>query len=173
MTTQVDPWGRVVVDQASLPEILLNGNSLEDVFVADDDATARFNELCQKWDKAQFMLRPALPPDHSPEEEHAARASRWLVCDDLRGLDVREFLVGACATQEQRDRVNEEMDLFEARDLVPLLQTMICLVEHFRANKIVWGVGRGSSVASYVLYMIGVHRIDPMKYGLSINEFLK
>jgi DNA polymerase III alpha subunit len=42
-----------------------------------------------------------------------------------------------------------------------------------KENKIVWGVGRGSSVASYVLYLIGVHRIDSIKYDLDIREFLK
>jgi DNA polymerase III alpha subunit len=42
-----------------------------------------------------------------------------------------------------------------------------------RENDIVWGVGRGSSVASYTLYLIGVHKIDSIKYELDINEFLK
>jgi hypothetical protein len=42
-----------------------------------------------------------------------------------------------------------------------------------RENKIVWGVGRGSSVASYVLFLIGVHKINSIKYNLDINEFLK
>jgi DNA polymerase III alpha subunit len=37
----------------------------------------------------------------------------------------------------------------------------------------VWGVGRGSSVASYVLFLIGVHRIDSMKYNLDYKEFLR
>jgi DNA polymerase III alpha subunit len=42
-----------------------------------------------------------------------------------------------------------------------------------RSNNIVWGVGRGSSVASYVLYLLGVHKVDSIKYGLDIREFLK
>jgi DNA polymerase III alpha subunit len=42
-----------------------------------------------------------------------------------------------------------------------------------RENKIVWGVGRGSSVASYVLYLIGIHKINSLKYNLDINEFLR
>jgi len=42
-----------------------------------------------------------------------------------------------------------------------------------RKNNIVWGVGRGSSVASYVLFLLGVHKIDSMYYELSVDEFLK
>ena len=42
-----------------------------------------------------------------------------------------------------------------------------------RDNQVIWGVGRGSSVASYVLYLIGIHKIDSMYYDLPINEFLR
>jgi len=47
------------------------------------------------------------------------------------------------------------------------------VVDTLRSNSIVWGVGRGSSVASYVLFIIGVHKIDSVKYKLAINEFFK
>jgi DNA polymerase III alpha subunit len=47
------------------------------------------------------------------------------------------------------------------------------LVDTLRKNNVVWGVGRGSSVASYILYLIGVHKVDSIKYNLDINEFLK
>ena len=50
---------------------------------------------------------------------------------------------------------------------------MIYLVDYMRKNKIVWGVGRGSSVASYVLYLIGVNKIDSIKYKLECQEFLR
>jgi DNA polymerase III alpha subunit len=42
-----------------------------------------------------------------------------------------------------------------------------------RKNNILWGVGRGSSVASFVLYLIGIHRINSLFYNLPIEEFLK
>jgi len=34
-------------------------------------------------------------------------------------------------------------------------------------------VGRGSSVASYCLYLLGVHKINSLKFDLDIKEFLK
>jgi DNA polymerase III alpha subunit len=42
-----------------------------------------------------------------------------------------------------------------------------------QANRMIWGVGRGSSVASNVLYLLGVHRIDSMFYELDSREFLR
>jgi DNA polymerase III alpha subunit len=47
------------------------------------------------------------------------------------------------------------------------------MIDVFNKNNIVHGVGRGSSTSSYVLYLLGVHFIDSIKYDLDINEFLK
>ena len=71
------------------------------------------------------------------------------------------------------DRVQSELVLFRQLNMIPLLKYIKYLVDTMRENKVVWGVGRGSSVASYVLYLIGVHKIDSIKYELDINEFLK
>ena len=57
--------------------------------------------------------------------------------------------------------------------MIELLHFMKYLVDTLRKNNVVWGVGRGSSVASYILYLIGVHKVDSIKYNLDINEFLK
>jgi DNA polymerase III alpha subunit len=84
-----------------------------------------------------------------------------------------EMLYGMCETKEQRDRVDEELTLFIQHNMLDLLFYLKYLVDTLRKNNIVWGVGRGSSVASYVLYLIGVHKIDSMKYNLDVNEFLR
>jgi len=47
------------------------------------------------------------------------------------------------------------------------------LVDLMRENNIVWGVGRGSSVSSFVLFLIGIHRINSIYYDLDVEEFLK
>ena len=74
---------------------------------------------------------------------------------------------------EGQARVEMELGLFQARNLYPVLQLLIYIVDTMRKNNIVWGVGRGSSVASYCLYLIGIHKIDSLKYNLDIREFLK
>jgi DNA polymerase III alpha subunit len=69
--------------------------------------------------------------------------------------------------------VGLELLLFQERDLFLLLKQLKYIVDTWRKNNIVWGVGRGSSVASYVLYLIGVHKINSIYYDLNIEEFLK
>jgi DNA polymerase III alpha subunit len=66
-----------------------------------------------------------------------------------------------------------ELAEFEARKLFPVLQLLIYIIETMRKNSLVWGVGRGSSVASYILYLLGIHKVDSVKYKLDIKEFLK
>jgi DNA polymerase III alpha subunit len=63
--------------------------------------------------------------------------------------------------------------LFQERNLFDLLRYLKYLVDTLQANRMIWGVGRGSSVASYVLYLLGVHRIDSMFYDLDPSEFLR
>jgi DNA polymerase III alpha subunit len=78
-----------------------------------------------------------------------------------------------CTTDAELQRVADELMLFQERDLFNLLRWLKYFVDTMRANQVVWGVGRGSSVASYVLYLIGVHKINSMYYDLDISEFLK
>lgn len=95
-------------------------------------------------------------------------------------IDVEEYVKRLVPNAEDQtdklvclNRVEQELGLYKARNLFPILQLMIYIVDTMRKNDLVWGVGRGSSVASYVLYLIGVHKIDSIKYNLDIREFLK
>ena len=74
---------------------------------------------------------------------------------------------------EASQRVEMELALYKERNLFPIIQVLLYVVDVLRTNELVWGVGRGSSVASYVLYLIGIHKVDSLKYNLDIKEFLK
>jgi len=97
----------------------------------------------------------------------------WFIPYEYKTMDILDWLYQRCPTPEIRERVVEELRLFAKHDMIPMLKTMKYVVDTLRANNVVWGVGRGSSVASYVLFIIGVHKIDSVKYKLPINEFFK
>jgi len=171
---RVDEWGRTIVLPDSAIDLILQGIDLSEVLIEDGPMVQEYNEWCRQYDKIEYLIRTPGTMERGPEEEHEERASTWFISNEIQGIDVRQFLLEEmCKDDTERDRVNLEMDLFEARDLIPLLQLMMFLVFHFKKQKIVWGVGRGSSVASYVLYLIGVHKIDSIKYGLDVHDFLK
>jgi DNA polymerase III alpha subunit len=87
-------------------------------------------------------------------------------------MDIEEFLISQCP-KENLDRLVQELELYRDNNMLDVLRAMKYLVDTLRTNNIVWGVGRGSSVASYALYLIGVHKIDSIKYNLPIEEFFK
>jgi len=99
-------------------------------------------------------------------------ANNWHIPVEYKNIDIVQWLVENCPTYNY-DRLSKEIALFQQHDMVPVLRAMKYIVDTLRANGVVWGVGRGSSVASYVLHLIGVHKIDPIKYDIPIEEFFK
>lgn len=169
----IDRWGRVISEGDDVFELFYRGAIPSEITCNPSSSVEAYNKLCLSWDKPDERIAEPVPLVISPEDEEKRRASEWQIPDQFIDLDVRSELISRCENDIQRDRVNMELDIFESREQLPLLRLMFSLVDHWRKNNVVWGVGRGSSVASYCLYLIGVHRIDPIKYDLSIEEFLK
>ena len=88
-------------------------------------------------------------------------------------MDISEWALDQCKSDDELDRVGRELIMFADRDMIPLLRYLKYLVDTMRKHNVLWGVGRGSSTSSYVLFLIGIHRINSMEYNLSIDEFLK
>lgn len=102
----------------------------------------------------------------------AACQQIWFMPDEYKHFDIEEFLVHICP-KENYQRLLDELDAYKARNMLDLLRWLKYFVDTCHTNNIVWGVGRGSSVASYVLFLIGVHKIDSIKYKLDWQEFLR
>lgn len=99
--------------------------------------------------------------------------SDWFFPERYKNFDIAKYILGLCNTPEELQRAGEELLLFQEREMFELLIYLKYLVDIMRENNIVWGVGRGSSVASFVLFLLGVHKINSLYYDLPINEFLK
>lgn len=102
----------------------------------------------------------------------AALQSDWFMPDEYKHMDIVNYLVAHCPP-ENYHRLIEEIDAFKARDMINLLRWLKYFVDTCTKENVLWGVGRGSSVASYVLYLIGVHSVDSIKYNLDWQEFLR
>ena len=157
------------------------------------------NELCDllyknpKLDISLFQVEDSLEYNRSVAELHAeldlldsyhnisqtveefdrVLQRNWRMPKEYKELDIAAYVLGLCKEEHELQRVGEELILYQERDLFDLLRYLKYLIDTLRKNNIVWGVGRGSSVASYVLFLIGVHKIDSLYYNLNIDEFLK
>ncbi len=139
--------------------ILRHGPSILENCLSSDDLSKYKNRVLAE------KLNYPLPPE-------SINSAAWFIPNDYYP-NLVEMLYGMCETDEQKDRVNQELELFIKNDMYDVLHVIKYIVDTLRTNNIVWGVGRGSSVASYVLYLIGVHKIDSIKYKLPIEEFFK
>jgi len=97
----------------------------------------------------------------------------WYMPDHYKELDIAEHVLSLCNTQAELQRCGEELLLYQEKNLFNLLRYVKYLVDLMELNSVIWGVGRGSSVASHVLFKLKIHRINSMFYGLDIQEFLR
>ena len=74
---------------------------------------------------------------------------------------------------DRRNRVRNELRLFSKNKLFPLLKALIYIINTLKQCDEVWGTGRGSSVSSYVLFILEVHDVDSFLYELDITDFIK
>lgn len=97
----------------------------------------------------------------------------WLMPTEYQQLDIAKYILDLCQTDAELQRVGEELLLYQERNLFDLLRYLKYLVDVMKENRLIWGVGRGSSLASYVLFLLGIHRINSMYYDLDPREFLR
>jgi DNA polymerase III alpha subunit len=98
--------------------------------------------------------------------------SEWFMPNDAKNFDIESHIISITPVGCEQ-RVQEELAAFKQHGYLNLLKFLHYLVQNMQSSNILWGVGRGSSVASYVLYLLGVHRIDSIQYGLDWREFLR
>lgn len=160
---QVDETGVVIFDESGLIDLMANKKISPEIVVQRNYETEQFNTMLKKMghDEISFYDGPV------------ALNTEWFTPEPFKSMDIEEFVFKLSKSAEEDARVAHELSLFNERNLYPLLRHLIFLVHFFRENDIFWGVGRGSSVNSHVLFLIGIHRINSLRYGLPIEEFLK
>jgi DNA polymerase III alpha subunit len=111
-------------------------------------------------------------------------SNNWVIPDYYLNLDILSKIVSdhndmcgkykwsASEALKRKQRIIDEYILFEDNDLLPLLRVLCYIVDQFEDNSIVWGPGRGSSVSSYILYILHVHDVDSVAFELDISDFI-
>lgn len=185
MTTVLTKYNEIVVDENAIIEMFLQDLVPTSVTMTDTKSVEIYNHFCEL-----FLLQnthiDAEPAANCADKYSYKNVCNWWMPNEYKEINLYNHLSDClekhlkCHADGDRmygtdewKRVCEEMDLYSDRGLLPLLKFLVYMVDTMREHGIVWGVGRGSSVASYVLYLIGVHRIDSVKYNLNFKEFLR
>jgi DNA polymerase III alpha subunit len=88
-------------------------------------------------------------------------------------MDIAQYVLSKCADQNELQRAGQELLEYQNRNLFGMLCYLKYLVDQARENNVVLGVGRGSSVASFVLFVLGVHRVHSLRHNLDFAEFMR
>jgi DNA polymerase III alpha subunit len=171
-----DNYGQLVITSDELVDELYRNPDLkiENFQLVDPDS---YNNAISQLHLDYSQVRKYLPLDYKEEVPmelfDRIQQESWHMPAEYLKLDIAQHILDLCATDAELQRVGQELLLYQERDLFNLLRYLKYFVDTMRKNQVVWGLGRGSSTASYVLYLLGVHKINSLYYDLPIEEFLK
>ena len=168
-------FDQLVFSDSDVCDLLMQGRDIDSIKNVVVDDTVDLEGLVKHVDCPDSLLTWTFPynQDTSVPGFHDAQQLMWHMPDEYKQLDIAAHVLGLCTNEAELQRCGQELLLYQERDLFNLLRYLKYLVDIMIENKVIWGVGRGSSVASYVLYKLGVHRVDSLYYNLDINEFLR
>jgi DNA polymerase III alpha subunit len=161
-------------------QIILNENDLFELYLRDPFRRIKHAHTETKIELNDILVVDDLPklieyidPCMSVDAFDELNQNLWHMPEEYMNMDIAKWVLDQCQNESELQRAGEELMLFQDRGMFPLLRYLKYLVDTMRSHNIVWGVGRGSSVASFILFLVGIHRINSLYYDLSIDEFLK
>jgi DNA polymerase III alpha subunit len=174
LNVKTDKFGQMIFSEQDVMNLYLQGHDFDTLDHLMVDHSIDIETAAHILDNVPAFVRyEELAQQQSQEEwDHRCQAN-WYMPDEYKQLDIAEHVLSLCSTDAELQRCGQELMLFQERNLFDLLRYLKYLVDVMHENRLIWGVGRGSSVASYVLYKLGVHRIDSLYYELDPAEFLR
>tara|TARA_Y100000590_G_scaffold196631_1_gene223238 strand:- start:5326 stop:5829 length:504 start_codon:yes stop_codon:yes gene_type:complete len=166
---KTDNLGRAILEDQEVLECLYNGKDIAELNL-EKRIRDQYNKTVSQLKTGKTLK---ILEDMDIESFDANNQKDWYMPKKFNSIDIESYVLGLTKTSEEIDRVKEELLLYQKFGLFPVLKFLIYLIDLMRSNNIVWGVGRGSSVSSYILYLIGVHKVNSILYKLDINDFLR
>jgi DNA polymerase III alpha subunit len=164
--------GIVEINPSRLEDLFLKGIEPNRIAVSDVNSEVdKFNRLS----KDKITTKEEIDVDLLTYD--------WKIPIEYQNIDVADYVwhefanklpkVATPMEHIRRARIDRELKEYTDRNLLDVLKVLIYIVDMFKKNNVVWGVGRGSSCASYILFLLEVHSVDPIKYDIPLEEFFK
>ena len=169
---RTDQYGQMIYNEDDLVNMIMRGITLDHLSAVIVEPGVSLETASAYLEQVPELIEYAFT-DMTVDEFDVMKQNSWHMPDEYRHMDIAEYILSLCDSDAKLQRCGEELLLFQERNLFNLLRYLKYLVDTLTSNNMIWGVGRGSSVASYVLYLLGVHRIDSMFYDLDAREFLR
>lgn len=167
----INDYGQVAYTADGLIDLLYRSENIKELTAIDDPKIRQFNREISTLDEEPLKILHDL--DIELKDFDAQLQKEWLFPAEAQTVDLLPWLLVQCKTDVEKERVRKEWAAFEAANWIMVLRLIYWLVGVMRENNVVWGVGRGSSVSSFILYLIGIHKVNPLKYNLDFGEFIR
>ncbi len=152
--------GLVIFTDQGLLQLARDGLSLDGLKALPSPEVEKFNLFSDEQINTCF-------------EMDESRWSEWNTPVEFKEMDIHSYLRALVDDPVYQGRLELELKLFEERNMLSLVKHACYLIDYMKKNGFIWGVGRGSSAASLIFYLIGLHRIDPILHDIPLNEFIK
>ena len=166
-------FSEMIFNESDVMDLVMQGRQLESLKNMLVDNTVDLENAVQFVDRIPELIKYVEKPDVILTVFDKEQQATWHMPQEYKDMDIAEYILGLCTNEAELQRCGEELLLYQERDLFNLLCYLKYLVDVMTANQVIWGVGRGSSVASFILYKLGVHKINSLYYNLDVHEFLR
>ena len=172
---EFDSFGQVILNEEDILEGLYSGELLDlgSIHIRDKSLIDQYNSNVLDNVDDFSLMKSYVEPSCTIEEFDKERQEIWFMPDEYKSMDVGAYIRSLCNTDGENKRVDRELFLYDKHGMMNVLRFLKYLMDVIRDKHVVLGVGRGSSVASYCLYLLGVHKIDSLKYELDLEDFFK
>lgn len=166
---RIDKFGQPIYSEEDIVDIYMKNHGAKFKYIFTDSNIDDITlELNSKPKIIKFKEQ-----DISIQEFDTINQNNWFMPKEYLEMDIAKWVLDQCNGDAELQRAGDELLKFHERDMFNLLRYLKYLVDVMRENNVVWGVGRGSSVASFVLFLIGIHKVNSLYFDLPIEEFLK
>lgn len=165
--------GAVVAKHALLLTLALDGVKFDHLPYVHHPDILLFHKLHGTTKTARRWVNDGIPSE--PDLETFS----WVTPESYNQIDVPEYCIDMLThrgLQDDPDYVNRlelELERVEQTGMADFIRCLLWITDTMRENNIPWGLGRGSSCASLVMFLIGVNKVDPVRYDIPMEEFYK
>lgn len=170
---KIDDYGNIIYKEEGIIDRIMSGLSVDNLVMDNEKEVHNNNQYQELYDESIEILSTYSSPQLSIEDFDKNNQSDMFIPKEYININLYSYLKNKCKNQEEIKRIDYEYKLIVSRNMVSFFKCMIFLVDNFRKHDIIWGVGRGSSVSSFSLYLIGIHKINSILYDLDPHEFFK
>lgn len=170
---KIDDYGNVIYTKEGIVDRILSDLSIENCIIDDIDEFYKNENFKNIYDSSIESLSLYSEPQESLDQFDLKNQNDLFIPEEYKHINLYVYLMKTCSSEEEITRMEYEYNLIKERNMLSFFKCMIYLVDNFRKHNVVWGVGRGSSVSSFALYKIGIHKVNSILYNLDCHEFFK